>query len=711
MADLARGTVTDRPWGRTLAALGLRGVSGQLTVISDGKPYRIVLARGAVVAASSPLTSDAAVRVALTGHLISSTQVADIARKQAAAPQRDEIDVIAEQARLQPDQAMRLRRRVIAQRAARTFALAKGDFVVRDEVELSTVAGAELDIRTVIFLGAKAMLSETRLNADLASYGGWFQIRTEAIEDLPQYGFGVDEHEILQALKQGAGIADMEKPGADSRLVRAVTYALVSCNEASAEPPRPRTKEPSHPARTKESSGPIRTATPRVLTPTSSPRIQPYAPDEAGVARTTTSSFTAPTGSSPGMTLPASSPGIVPPGSSPGMIPGSSPGMTPPGSSPGIATPRAQTQPPTSRAQTQPPANRAQTQPPANRAQTQPTPNRAQTQPPVIEGLPKRPGTPTVPMTGMDSSPIPQPIRNREPTTPLAGPATAGAPTRSKPTSAPPRAARPTAKPAGNAVSSSRSIDVKSTADVAQLIEQRLTILNSKGDHFALLGLPREATAVQIREAYFSIARQLHPDRLSALGIPDDQRRAQRLFAEVNNAFATLSDPTRRDQYIDILNRGGEAAIKADQQKAEEMAMRILESEEAYRRGEMALRRDSLATAIRELERAIQLNPDEPDYHATLAWAKFASAADKMAVATATRASLEQAIRKSPRAITGRFFLGRVERMLGKDQKALELFQEVLRMQPNHADATAEVRVLEARLGSDKGGLFGRLKR
>ncbi len=720
MADLARGTVTDRPWGRTLAALGLRGVSGQLTVISDGKPYRIVLARGAVVAASSPLTSDAAVRVALTGHLISSTQVADIARKQAAAPQRDEIDVIAEQARLQPDQAMRLRRRVIAQRAARTFALAKGDFVVRDEVELSTVAGAELDIRTVIFLGAKAMLSETRLNADLASYGGWFQIRTEAIEDLPQYGFGVDEHEILQALKQGAGIADMEKPGADSRLVRAVTYALVSCNEASAEPPRPRTKEPSHPARTKESSGPIRTATPRVLTPTSSPRIQPYAPDEAGVARTTTSSFTAPTGSSPGMTLPASSPGIVPPGSSPGMIPGSSPGMTPPGSSPGmtppgsspgIATPRAQTQPPTSRAQTQPPANRAQTQPPANRAQTQPTPNRAQTQPPVIEGLPKRPGTPTVPMTGMDSSPIPQPIRNREPTTPLAGPATAGAPTRSKPTSAPPRAARPTAKPAGNAVSSSRSIDVKSTADVAQLIEQRLTILNSKGDHFALLGLPREATAAQIREAYFSIARQLHPDRLSALGIPDDQRRAQRLFAEVNNAFATLSDPTRRDQYIDILNRGGEAAIKADQQKAEEMAMRILESEEAYRRGEMALRRDSLATAIRELERAIQLNPDEPDYHATLAWAKFASAADKMAVATATRASLEQAIRKSPRAITGRFFLGRVERMLGKDQKALELFQEVLRMQPNHADATAEVRVLEARLGSDKGGLFGRLKR
>lgn len=658
MADLARGTVTDRPWGRTLAALGLRGVSGQLTVIADGKPYRIVFWQGAVVAASSPLASDAAVRVALTGHLISSTQVAEIARKQAAAPQRDEIEVIAEHARLQPDQALRLRRRVIAQRAARTFAIAKGDFVLRDEIELAVTPGTELDIRTVIYLGAKTMLSEGRLNGDLAGYGGWFHIRPDAHGDLPQYGFGADEHEIVEALKRGAGIAEMERPGTDARLVRAVTYALVSCNEALAEPAR--AKAPSVPVRNKEASGPHRTAssTPRGGYPGSSPRIHPYAPDEAGVARTATSTFTAPTGDS--------SPKIVPPDAA--------------DSAP--AAPQ--------------PAHAA----PAHAAPAHAAP--AST----------RSGTPTVPLPIADSAPsasgVPRAVRNKEPTAPMAGPATEGASLRAKPTSPP----RSTTRPVGVATGTSRSIDVKSSVDVAQLIEQRLTILNSKGDHFALLGLPREATTAQIRDAYFQLARQLHPDRLSALGIPDEQRRAQRLFAEVNNAFATLSDPIRRDQYIDILNRGGEAAIKAEQQKAEEMAMRILESEEAFRRGELALKRDSLATAIRELEHAIQLNPDEPDYHATLAWAKFASAPDKMAVATVTRASLEQAIRRSPKAVTARFFLGRVERMLGKDQKALELFQEVLRMQPHHHEATAEVRVLEARLGSDnKGGLFGRLKR
>ncbi|MFN0251679.1 MAG: DnaJ domain-containing protein [Kofleriaceae bacterium] len=391
-------------------------------------------------------------------------------------------------------------------------------------------------------------------------------------------------------------------------------------------------------------------------------------------------------------------------------------------------TNRAPSQPPTNRASTQPPINRASTQPPINRSPTQPPTSRAKTSP-IIEGAPKRPGTPTVPLVGTeqfshgadsyrahDSGPVrgmdsaPTHALRGTGSAPMAGPAIAGAPTRAKPTD-PPRAPRPTAKPPGNAVPSTRQIDMKSSMDVAQLIEHRLTIMNSKSDHFALLGIARTATFAQIRDAYFLLARQLHPDRLSALGIPDENRRAQRLFAEVNAAFATLSDPVRREHYVDILSRGGEAAIKAEQQKAEEMALRILESEEAYRRGEMALRRDSLATAIRELEYAIQLNPEEPDYHATLAWAKFASAPDKMAVATSTRAALEQAIRKSPRAVTARFFLGRVERMLGKDQKALELFQEVLRMQPGHGEATAEVRVLEARLGSDKGGLFGRLKR
>src|ERR1700760_1427821 len=107
MTELARGTVADRPWGRTLGALGLRGLSGQLTLLGDGKPFRIAFEQGAVVGATSPMASDAAVRLALTGGLITSTQVADITRRIAMSPHRDEIEVRAEAARLPIDHAMK----------------------------------------------------------------------------------------------------------------------------------------------------------------------------------------------------------------------------------------------------------------------------------------------------------------------------------------------------------------------------------------------------------------------------------------------------------------------------------------------------------------------------------------------------------------------------------------------------------------------------
>ncbi|MBA3541099.1 MAG: DUF4388 domain-containing protein, partial [Deltaproteobacteria bacterium] len=154
MAELARGAVADRPWGRTLGALGARGLTGQLTLTADGKRYPVAFRDGAVVGALSLLASDAAIRIALTGHLVTSTQVAEIARHQAAAPTRDEIELIAEHARLAPEQALKLRRRVVAQRAARTFSVERGEFVVEDRVTIPVVPGAELDIRAVIYLGA-----------------------------------------------------------------------------------------------------------------------------------------------------------------------------------------------------------------------------------------------------------------------------------------------------------------------------------------------------------------------------------------------------------------------------------------------------------------------------------------------------------------------------------------------------------------------------
>jgi cytochrome c-type biogenesis protein CcmH/NrfG len=137
----------------------------------------------------------------------------------------------------------------------------------------------------------------------------------------------------------------------------------------------------------------------------------------------------------------------------------------------------------------------------------------------------------------------------------------------------------------------------------------------------------------------------------------------------------------------------------------------MVSADEAFKRGELAMKRDQPGEAILEFKAALDLNPQEVVYAGMLAWAKFCAAGDKPGIGVETRKILERAVFKSQRPERARFYLGRVERMLGRDKEALRHFQEVLELKPNHAEAASEVRAIEARLAAASkgdGGLFGR---
>lgn len=61
--------------------------------------------------------------------------------------------------------------------------------------------------------------------------------------------------------------------------------------------------------------------------------------------------------------------------------------------------------------------------------------------------------------------------------------------------------------------------------------------------HYRTLGVPMDATQLQIKKAYRRIVAQTHPDRH---GDDPDKRRA---FESATKAYAILSDPTKRRAY------------------------------------------------------------------------------------------------------------------------------------------------------------------
>ncbi len=71
-------------------------------------------------------------------------------------------------------------------------------------------------------------------------------------------------------------------------------------------------------------------------------------------------------------------------------------------------------------------------------------------------------------------------------------------------------------------------------------------------DYYEVLGVPRDATAKAIRDAYRKLARQYHPDLQDT---PAKKKVAEEKFKEINEAHEVLGDPEKRKKYNQLGSR------------------------------------------------------------------------------------------------------------------------------------------------------------
>jgi hypothetical protein len=219
---------------------------------------------------------------------------------------------------------------------------------------------------------------------------------------------------------------------------------------------------------------------------------------------------------------------------------------------------------------------------------------------------------------------------------------------------------------------------------------------------FEVLELEPSADRDTIKSAYFEAARRYHPDRLTSLGLESMQSDVEKIFRRVSEAYATLYDDTKREAYREQLAkpRTGQDA------DAHAKAMKMLEAEMAFRRGEILLRKNDYAGALVEMEGAVAANPAEGEHLAYLTWCKLCLG---QITHTAARPLFQEAVKLTPMCARAFYFLGLCYKEEEAMDKALNAFKKAADLDPRLLDAEREMRLINMRREKTKSGFLNKL--
>jgi CheY-like chemotaxis protein/DnaJ-domain-containing protein 1 len=220
---------------------------------------------------------------------------------------------------------------------------------------------------------------------------------------------------------------------------------------------------------------------------------------------------------------------------------------------------------------------------------------------------------------------------------------------------------------------------------------------------FQILGVGESADEQEVQAAYAKLCEKTHPDRASNAS-EAVRTLAGEVFALVESAYATLMDARRRQEYL-------LGQKKAEREAAErEVGKRALDAETNFQQGDAALRARDYESALRCFGRALELYPDEGEYHAHYGWALHLCHPNNPAMAGEAMEHVQRGMKLAPDREKPYLFMGRLCKAIGRVDAAEKMFTRALKIQPDCLDALRELRLINMRREKGK-SLIGRLLR
>lgn len=238
-------------------------------------------------------------------------------------------------------------------------------------------------------------------------------------------------------------------------------------------------------------------------------------------------------------------------------------------------------------------------------------------------------------------------------------------------------------------------------ARVADLLA-RLGAMN----YYELLEVDPSSTAELVQSKYELLARQVHPSNEAAYGLTGLRPMLVLLFERATQAYLVLADPERRRQYNQnqAIDLSGARVTGAQREvESKELARTYFEQSQAM------VARGDFHFGVELLQLAAKLDR-RSEYLLALARVQVKNPKWLQRAVDSCRAALEL----EPHNADVRYQLGEIYEQLGDPERARAQYTAAAREDPNHLQANAKMRSLNAARAprpETEGGLFGRIFR